>query len=75
MSHKSITHAEKETVYAEGKQAFDEYKRRGYNPYARSNLILAVNWWHGWDTAEEESNGERSPLDEHDSMTRPSSQP
>jgi hypothetical protein len=42
-------------AYAEGKQAFDENRRRGYNPYTVSNQGLAMDWWHGWDTAEEES--------------------
>jgi len=30
----------------------------GYNPYAANNLAFAVSWWHGWDTAEEESKDE-----------------
>ena len=55
MSHENITREKRESVYAEGKLAFHERKRRGYNPYIRSNLTLAVSWWHGWDTAEEES--------------------
>jgi len=62
MSNKRITHVERENVYAEGKLAFDEHKRRDYNPYTACNLTLTVSWWHGWDTAEEES--ERSPLNE-----------
>ena len=57
MSYKSTTSAKRKTVYAEGKVAFDEHVRRGYNPHARSNLTLAVSWWHGWDTAAEESDG------------------
>jgi hypothetical protein len=65
MRNEKITHAKRESVYAEGKLAFDEHMRRGYNPYAASNLILTVSWWHGWDTAEEEqSKSERSPRDE-----------
>jgi hypothetical protein len=61
MSHEKINREKSESVYAEGKLAFDERKRRGYNPYARSNLTLAVNWWHGWDTAEEESKAKSDP--------------
>lgn len=59
MSHKNITRAEKERVYADGKRSFMERQHRGYNPYAQSNLTLAVHWWHGWDTAEEESRDEK----------------
>jgi hypothetical protein len=54
MSVRSISIVERESVYAEGKQAFEERKHRSYNPYRGSNLSLAVSWWHGWDTAEEE---------------------
>jgi hypothetical protein len=50
-----ITPERRESVFAEGKRAFDEYKGRGYNPYAANNQELAMIWWHGWDTAEEES--------------------
>ena len=57
MKSESINHAKRESVYAEGKVAFVEHVRRAYNPHARSNLTLAVSWWHGWDTAEEESDG------------------
>jgi hypothetical protein len=64
MYEKSTTLEKRKTVYAEGIQAFGEHKIRGFNPYVRSNLTLAVQWWHGWDTAEEENKGERSPIDE-----------
>ena len=50
-----INAEKKKSVYAEGMQAFEERKRRGYNPYASSNQELAMLWWHGWDTAEEQS--------------------
>jgi hypothetical protein len=63
MSEKSITVEKRKSVYAEGRQAFDEHKNRGYNPYAPSNLKLAVSWWHGWDTAEEECNCPTAPGD------------
>jgi hypothetical protein len=52
--HYTIALAEQQRVYVEGKQAFAERKNR-YNPYAASNQGLAMLWWHGWDTAEEES--------------------
>lgn len=62
MRNEDASREKRESVYAEGKLAFDEHKRRGYNPYVRSNLTLAVNWWHGWDTAEEESKGKSETL-------------
>jgi hypothetical protein len=49
-----INAEKKKSVYAEGMQAFEERKRRGYNPYASFNQELAMLWWHGWDTAEEQ---------------------
>ena len=59
------TPLQRERVYAEGKSAFDEHKGRGHNPYASSNQELAMIWWHGWDTAEEESQGNQGrPRDE-----------
>jgi hypothetical protein len=62
MKDKSISEEKRKSVYTEGKQAFDASKLRGYNPYAASNLELTVSWWHGWDTAEEESKGVRLPI-------------
>jgi hypothetical protein len=70
MHDRSITLEKRKSVYAEGKRAFGEHMHRGYNPYARSNLTLAVHWWHGWDTAEEEDKGEKLPIDERDLMTQ-----
>lgn len=63
MNDKSITLERRQSVYAEGKRAFYEHKQRGHNPYAASNLKLAVSWWHGWDTAEEEFKGQTAPGD------------
>jgi hypothetical protein len=51
----TIPAARKEVIYTEGKQAFTEGQRRGYNPYSANNLALAVIWWNGWDTGAEES--------------------
>lgn len=45
-------------AYDEGKKAFKERSGRGCNPYAATNQELAMAWWHGWDTAEEEDKGE-----------------
>jgi len=66
MHDKSITLEKRKSVYAEGKRAFDDHTLRGYNPYARSNLTLTVQWWHGWDTAEEENQGKSLSIDEGD---------
>jgi hypothetical protein len=71
MYKKSITLEKRKSVYAEGKQAFGEHTHRSYNPYARSNLTLSVQWWHGWDTAEEENSDERALVDEHNLTTQP----
>jgi hypothetical protein len=57
------TPRQRERVYPEGKRAFDEHKGRGYNPYASSNQELAMIWWHGWDTAQEEME-KRRPADQ-----------
>ena len=64
MRTKSITDTQRKNVYTEGKRAFDEHTRRDYNPYTKGNLMLAVTWWHGWDTAEEENEGERLPIED-----------
>ena len=53
--HKVLTQRELSIVYDEGKKAFEESRRRGYNPYVSTNQELAMEWWHGWDTAAEES--------------------
>ncbi len=63
MSNKSITDTQRKDVYTEGKRAFDEQTRRDYNPYTTSNLMRTVAWWHGWDTAEEVSQGESLPIE------------
>jgi len=65
-----ITHPKRESVYAEGKRAFEERKSRAYNPYRASNLALAVSWWHGWDTSQEESGGEGTPSSQDGSSAR-----
>lgn len=50
-----ITKVELSRAYDEGKLAFNENRRRGYNPYVATNQGLAMAWWHGWDTGQEES--------------------
>jgi hypothetical protein len=63
MKDKSISEEKRRSVYAEGKRAFEDRKLRGYNPYSASNLTLTVSWWHGWDTAKEESQGKRLAIE------------
>jgi hypothetical protein len=46
-------------VYLEGKKAFQDSKRRGLNPYIRSNPEFALHWWNGWDVAKKESIADR----------------
>jgi len=71
VSFKNITRVEeRQRVYAEGRQAFDEHKGRGCNPHAASNLTFAVSWWHGWDTAEEESKDEVAQPRHDDTVAR-----
>jgi hypothetical protein len=70
MSRENISREERARVYAEGKRAFETHDCRGYNPYARSNLTLAVSWWHGWDTAEEESRDEVTQPHQDDTLAR-----
>lgn len=71
MSYERTTPERRKSVYAEGKQAFDGHKHRSDNPHAASNLTLAVSWWHGWDTAEEERKSGRSPVAKDTEMTQP----
>ena len=55
-----ITRKQRESAYVEGELAFKIGERRVCNPYAASSPTLEQVWWHGWDTAEEESEGEHS---------------
>ena len=54
---KVLTQRELSIVHGEDKTAFEENRRRGYNPYVSTNQELVMEWWHGWDTADEESQG------------------
>jgi hypothetical protein len=71
MMNEYIAYPKRVSVYAQGKRAFDEHKNRRYNPYAAINLAFAISWWHGWDTAEEESRVKGSPLDKHPVKAKP----
>jgi len=42
-------------AYAEGHQAFEEKRWRGFNPYKGVHEKLASDWLSGWDQAKEES--------------------
>jgi hypothetical protein len=64
MRDKFFTYADRVSVYAEGKRAFDEERLRSYNPYAASREFAGL-WYHGWDTAERKSKNKRLPKDRH----------
>ena len=44
-----ITHAQRERVYVEGKQAFEKGIWRINNPYAATSPTLEQVWRNGWD--------------------------
>ena len=50
-----INPMEKQVVYAEGKKAFVDGKRRGANQYGARNKELASIWRDGWDQAKQDS--------------------
>ena len=54
MRNRFFTNAERVSVYAEGKRAFEEGRLRSYNPYVESKDLGGL-WWHGWDKANKES--------------------
>lgn len=63
MRNEFFTYAERVSVYVEGKRAREEGRLRSYNPYTESKDLGSL-WWHGWDTANNESNVYRkSPSD------------
>jgi hypothetical protein len=49
-----INPMKKQTVYAEGKLAFGDGKRRAFNPYRWHNKELASIWVEGWDQAKKD---------------------
>jgi ribosome modulation factor len=49
-----ITSMKKQTVYAEGKIAFIDGKRRGFNPYRWHSKELASIWVDGWNQAKKD---------------------
>jgi ribosome modulation factor len=53
--HEIIDPMKKQAVYAEGKVAFLDGNRRGYNPYRWHIKELASIWLNGWDQAKEDS--------------------
>ena len=52
----------KQVVYAEGKLAFGDGKRRWHNPYRWRNRNLASIWWNGWDQAKKASEVKKDTL-------------
>lgn len=59
--YRAIPKIQTEKIYAEGKRAFTEGQHRADNPYAKTNLALAVIWWNGSDTGKEEREAYRKP--------------
>ena len=53
--HENNDPMKKQVVYAEGKLAFTNGKRRRYNPYRWRNRDLAFIWSNGWDQAKKDS--------------------
>lgn len=49
-----INPMKKQTVYTEGKIAFVDGKRRGFNPYRWHNKELASIWADGWNQAKKD---------------------
>lgn len=49
--HEIIDPMKKQLVYAEGKLAFADGRRRATNPYRWRNKELASIWGDGWDQA------------------------
>ena len=62
MRDKFFTYADRVSVYAEGKRAFDEGRLRSYNPYAASREFAGL-WCYGWDMAKRQSKDKKSPAD------------
>jgi hypothetical protein len=44
-----VTHAQRESAYAEGELAFKQGEGRVCNPYAATSPTLEQVWWNGWD--------------------------
>ena len=64
MRNKFFTYADRVSVYAEGKRAFEEGRLRSYNPYAASTEFTGL-WCHGWDMAERKSKEKRSSANQY----------
>jgi ribosome modulation factor len=60
--HEIINPMKKQAVYAEGKTAFVDGKRRGYNPYRWHNRQLSSIWLNGWDQAKKDSEVKDRPV-------------
>jgi len=57
-----INPMEKQAVYAEGKKAFVDGKRRGDNQYRARNKELASIWRDGWDQAKKDSERDKRKI-------------
>jgi hypothetical protein len=65
-SDETITHLQRESVYAEGELAFEKGYRRFGNPYSASSSTLEQIWMNGWDHGRRIKKKERllSPIEE-----------
>lgn len=53
-----ISRLELMQAFSEGKRAYYDGKRRGYNPYVDiGHEQLASTWFSGWDAAQDETQG------------------
>lgn len=53
------TQLKRMAVYLDGRKAFEDSKKRDFNPYIRSNPEFALHWWNGWDAAKKDSLADR----------------
>jgi len=58
----NINPMRKQAVYAEGKKAFSDGKRRGHNQYRIKNRELASIWWNGWDQARKDGEKDKPKI-------------
>jgi hypothetical protein len=66
----TITHEQRQTIYAEGRKAFEDGKPRSRNPYKNKNEELQLIWWYGWDTAKRDRNPPAMPDDPEATIPR-----
>jgi|GEM_PF-5800924 len=68
---KELTNVKRQTVYAEGRKAFEDGKSREVNPYVGKSEQLANIWWYGWDAAKKDSAPPKAEDDPDKTIPRP----